>query len=218
MKYIIDALGGKYPERVFIIRDLLNQLLDQVEFGMKNFKEDGFLLDELDSIHEELNLLIDKIDLGFGQLNFLDGHIKFPKNTRPKHDDLIVDNTIAHSLLENFTHIRPYGYSFLDDEIIEIKTWKDMYISACKTFLKLNEDKFLTFQKKTIMNGESRDYFSDHEEGLDLPYKLKEKVYICTRFDANGFRDMLVKIIKEYNFNVKDFKVYFKADYKLLHQ
>lgn len=224
MKYVIDVLGTKYPDRVLLVRDLLNSLLDQVEFGMKNFVDDGFLLDQLDSIHEELNGLIDKIEVGFGQMNFLDGYIKYPKKRRPKHDELIVDNTLAHSLLENFTHIRPYGYRFsygqasLDEEIIESRTWKDMYISICKTFLKLDENKFISFQKKTFMNGESRDYFSDNEGDLDHPYKLKDKVYICTKFDANGFRDMLIKIIKEYNFDVGEFKVYFKADYNPLHK
>ncbi len=217
MKYVIEALGAKYPERIFVVRDLLNQLLEQVEFGMKNFSEDGYLVDELESIHDDLNLLIDKIDIGVGQLNFLDGHIKLPKSDRPKHKELLVDNTVPHSLFENFTHIRPFGYSFQDGEIREIKTWKDMYIDACKMFLNLNEEKFISFQNKTIMNGESRDYFSDIEEGIDHPYKLKEGIYICIRFDANGFRDMLIKIIKEYNLNVRDFKVYFKADYNPLH-
>lgn len=218
MKYVIEALGEKYPERVLVVRDLLLQLLDEVEFGMKSFRDDGFLLDELDSIHEDLNVLVDKIDVGFGQMDFFDGYIKFPKNTRLKHNDLKVDHTVAHSLLENFTHIRPFGYKFLVEEIIETKTWKEMYIGACKQFLKLDEKKFISFQNKTIMNGESRDYFSDHEKGLDLPYKLKEKVYICTKFDANGFRDMLSKIIKEYNLDVGNFKVFFKADYNPLHQ
>ena len=38
MKYVIDVLGTKYPDRVLLVRDLLNSLLDQVEFGMKNFE------------------------------------------------------------------------------------------------------------------------------------------------------------------------------------
>lgn len=80
------------------------------------------------------------------------------------------------------------------------------------------QKKFMSFENKTYLNGDTRDYFSKEEDNVDLPYRLSEKVYISTKFDANGFRDLLKDLIKEYGFNVEDFKVYFRADYKALHK
>lgn len=217
VKEIIDAFRTSFPERTLVIKELLHRLLDEVEFGMTNFKDDGFLLDELDSIHEVLDSLIEKIDIGFGQMNFLDG-IENTSTLRPKHKELQVDKSIPHSLLENFTHIRPFGFTYRDGNLIETNTWKNLYIEVCKILFDMDEKKFISFKDKTSMNGETKDYFSDTRESIDLPYLLRDKIYINTRFDANGFRDILLKAIKSYNLKVEDFKIFFKADYNPLHR
>lgn len=218
VKELIDAFRTSFPDRTLIIKDLLLKLLDEVEFGMSNFKDDGFLLDELDSIHEVLDGLIEKIDVGFGQMNFLDGIQTTSSSRRPKHKELQVDNSIPHSLLENFTHIRPFGFTYRDGNLIETNTWKNLYIEICKMLFDMDKKTFMSFKDKTSMNGETRDYFSDSGENMDLPYFLRESIYINTRFDANGFRDLLIKAIKSYNLDVEDFKIYFKADYNSLHR
>lgn len=218
MKEVLEAFKTNFPEHALKIKEVLQYLLAEVEFGMDNFKDDGFLLDELDNIHEELDMLIEKIDLGFGQMSFIEGISSIYKKDRPKHKDLQVDSTIPHILIENFTHIRPFGFRFQDGELNETKTWKELYVKACEQFLLINDKKFITFKYKTMMNGENRDYFSETSENINLPVKLSDNLYISTRFDANGFRDMLIKILKEYNYNVEDFKVYFKADYNPLHK
>lgn len=219
MKKIIDAVKTNLPESAIRIKEILHQLLNEVEFIMENLNDDGYLLDDLYNIHDELDSTIELISLKYGQMNFINGinHIEIEDRNRPNYKELQVDNTIPHTLIENFTHIRPYGFKFYDDNLIETKTWIELYIKACELFLIIDEKKFLSFENKTIMNGEVKDYFSKEKQNIDLPIKLLNKVYISTKFDANGFRDMLMKIIKEYNFSIEEFKVYFKADYNPLH-
>lgn len=219
MKKIIDAVKTNLPESAIRIKKILHQLLNEVEFVMENLNDDGYLLDELYNIHEELDTAIELISLKYGQMNFINGinDIKIENKNRPNYKEFLVDNTIPHTLIENFTHIRPYGFKFYDDNLIETKTWIELYIKACELFLIIDEKKFLSFENKTIMNGEVKDYFSKEKQNMDLPIKLLNKFHISTKFDANGFRDMLMKIIKEYNFSIEQFRVYWKADYNPLH-
>lgn len=219
MKEIIESIKVHLPESSIRISRLLQDLLEEVEFIMENFISEGYLPDKLDLIYKELEDITEAMKLGYGQLNLLDGihRSSSRKNTKPNYKDYEVDNTIAHSLLENFTHIKPYGFKFLDDELFEAKNWKSLYIKACEIFLKLDEKKFMSFENRTYMNGETRDYFSKEKENIDLPVKILDKIYISTRFGANEFRDILIKILKEYDYNVEDFIVYIRADYNPLH-
>lgn len=219
MKDIIESIKIYLPESSVKISDILEELLEEIELVMEHFLSEGYLPDQLNDIYEELQNITEEMKLGYGQLNLL-GDIpsrKMNKNERPNYEDYVVDNTIEHTLLENFTYIKPHGFMFLDKELIEAKSWKSLYIKACEIFLKLDENIFLYFENKTYMNGQTRSYFSKEKDNMDQPIKLLNKIYISTGFGANEFRDILIKILKEYNYDVRDFKVYFRADYNPLH-
>lgn len=68
------------------------------------------------------------------------------------------------------------------------------------------------------MNGQSKNYFSKEEKEIDSLIKLMDKLYINTDFNANQFRDLLNKILKEYNFDAIEFKVFFRSDFKTRHE
>jgi hypothetical protein len=38
-------------------------------------------------------------------------------------------------------------------------------------------------------------------------------VVMNMRMSSNGFRNLIVKLLKEYNFKINEFKVYLRADY-----
>lgn len=220
MKDIIKSIKIYLPESSVRISDILGELVDEIELVMEHFLSEGYLPEQLNDIYEELQNTRDEMRLGYGQLNLLGESqtIKTDSDKRPNYEDYLVDNTIEHTLLENFTHIKPYGFMFLESGLIEAKNWKDLYIKACEIFLRLDEEVFLSFENKTDMNGQSRNYFSKRKYKVDSPVKLLDKIYINAGLGANEFRDMLIKILKEYNYNVIDFKVYFRADYNPLHK
>lgn len=220
MREIIETIKIHLPESSIRINSILQELLEEVEFVMENFISEGYLPEKLNNVYEELQNITDEIQLGYGQLNLLEGIVtqSMSDDGRPKYEDYEVDNSIVHTLLENFTHIKPFGFIFLDDNLIEAKSWKNFYIKACEIFLKLNEEIFLSFINKTNMNGQTRSYFSKQKADIDTPIHLLDKIYINVDFGSNEFRDILVKILKEYNYNVDEFKVFFRADYNPLHK
>lgn len=132
----------------------------------------------------------------------------------PNYDEYKVDTTIEHSLNENFTHIRPYGFKFLTDEIIETRTWKEMVIETSEILIKIDEEKFLNFENMPKMNGKKRKHFSIDENDISgEPRKIGDKIYIETNLSSNGARNLIVKMLKQYGYGIKDYKVYFLADY-----
>lgn len=219
MKEIIESIKTHLPESSVRISHKLEELLEEIEFVMEHFISEGYLPDKLDHLYEELEDITEEMQLGYGQLNLLEGVSSrtIDRDKRPNYEDYLVDNTIKHNLLQSLTHIKPYGFEFLDHGLIEAKSWKSLYIKACEIFLKIDEDIFSSFENRTYMNGKTRSYFSKQKEGIDFPVKILDKIYVNAGFSANEYRDILIKILKEYNFNVKDFVVYFRADYNPLH-
>ncbi len=210
IKEIIESIKVHLPESAVKINHILEELLDEIEFVVGYFISEGYLPEKLDNVYEEISNIKEEIGLEYGQLDLLE-------DSGDKYENYKVDNTIEHNLLENFTHIRPYGFKFLNDEIVEAKTWKSLYIEACKIFINLDEELFLTFIKKTNMNGQKRNYFSKEKTNIDSPVKIKNKIYISTKFGANEIRDLLIKILKEYDYDAREFKVYFRLDYNSKH-
>lgn len=218
MKEIIETIKMQLPESSIRLNNILEELLKEIEFVVENFVSLGYLPDELDLIYGQLQSITEEFKLGYGQLNLLEDiqYDFIAEDERPNYEDYVVDNTVEHSLLDNFTHIKPYGFAFLD-RVVKAGSWKEFYIKACEMFFELDKNIFLTFANKTHMNGMSRHYFSTEKGIIDNQVSIGGEIYISTDFGANDFRDLLIKIIKEYDYDVRNFKVYFRADYNPLH-
>ncbi|SES69206.1 hypothetical protein [Anaerobranca gottschalkii] len=120
---------------------------------------------------------------------------------------------VEYTLYENFTHKRPYGFKLKDYPFIVAATWKDVLIKTCEIFMDLDENKFLSFANYPNMNGKRKKIFSLTHNSMRAPKKIGDKIYIETNLSANSIRDLIIKLLKEYNFEVTDYKVYFRADY-----
>lgn len=47
---------------------------------------------------------------------------------------------------------------------------------------------------------------------------IKGKIYVETLMSSNGFRNLVIKLLKEYNLKISDYKIYLRADYSELNQ
>lgn len=131
----------------------------------------------------------------------------------PNYLEYVVDNNVEHTLYEDFKHKRPFGFKFDTLELIETNSWSDMLIRLSEILVSLNEEKFLSFEVKPNMNGKINQYFSKDMVNLKKPYKINDSIYIDTNQNANGIRNLIIKMLKEYDLKASDFKVYFRADY-----
>nr|WP_300006243.1 hypothetical protein [Tissierella sp.] len=219
MDEIIEAIKVQLPENSIRISHILQELLEEIELIVEHFISEGYLPENLDHIYGRISHIKEEMSLGFGQLNLLEINIEeeIKDDIKAAQDDYRVDSKIPHSLLENFTYIKPLGFKFLDEELVQARSWKALYIKACELFVELDEELFRSFENKTNMNGQRINYFAKTKEEIEIPIKLRDKIYINTDFNANQFRDLLIKILKEYGFDAMEFKVFFRADYNPKH-
>lgn len=134
----------------------------------------------------------------------------------PDYDKYRIDTHVEHSLHEDFTHKRPYGFKLADNHLIETRTWQEMLINLCELLIKTDEEKMLAFENLKHMNGKKKKYFSKESRGMRAPKKVANKLYVETNQSANSIRNLIIKVLKEYGFKAKDFKVYLRADYSEL--
>ena len=67
------------------------------------------------------------------------------------------------------------------------------------------------------MNGKNK-YFSIEKNWHERPIKVKDKIYLETNMSSNSIRNQILKMLKEYGYGAKDYKVYFYADYSGLNK
>ena len=130
------------------------------------------------------------------------------------YDDYKIDNMKPHSLNEIYTNKRPFGYRFLDSNIIEANTWQKIYIGICEKLIYLDENKFNDL--KNIIKGK-KPYISEKEYLLRKPFKVSNGLYIETNQSANDLIKNIIKIITKYSFSIEDVEIYLYADYSNLH-
>lgn len=136
----------------------------------------------------------------------------------PNYADYIVDKMIEHSLNENFTHKRPYGFRLINKRLIETATWKDMLIKFSEILLTLHESKFLSLEKNKTMKGRKGKLISTNPKDMRSPAKVANRIFIETNLSSNSICNLIKKMLKEYGYKTDDFKVYLRADYTLLNK
>lgn len=131
----------------------------------------------------------------------------------PNYNDYIVDSNVEHTLYENFTHIRPFGFKINENQLVEAATWQEMLIKTCELLIAVDKDKFLSFENNQSMNGKKNKYFSQNESILRKPGGISDQIYIELNQSSNSIRNLIMKLLKEYDYKVADYKVYYRADY-----
>lgn len=222
-KLLINSIKRDFPEDALYISDLFSQINDEVGLIIDKYSSDEdkiVFVEQLHEIESKINHVILELDISYGQISIgnLVVDISSEEKINPNYKNYRVNNTIEHSLLEELTHIRPFGFKFVTGEIVDARTWKNVFVRTCEILLKIDEKKFMSFENQTRMNGETRDYFSKDSSNIILPIKILDKIYVTTSMSANGFSELIVKMLKEYDYNVDEYKLYFYADYTPLHR
>lgn len=231
MKDLLSIIKTDFPEKAMDICDSLQILKEVISSTMEDINDkineafanrDFITMDKYSDLarqayeyENQLNEIINILNIDYSKV----GIVNELNNTDlgkpiPNYEEYRVDSSIEHSLTEDFTHIRPYGFKFLSNEIIHVRTWKEMLVKTSEILIDIDENKFLNFENMPSMNGKKRKYFSREKSNMQDPIRVKEKIYLETNMSSNSIRDLIIKILKEYGYGIEDYKVYFLADYK----
>lgn len=228
MKDWIDFLKKEFPNKAIDISESLQLLNETLSSTMEDintklneaFAERDFQSMEKYSLiaketHEyELKIgeIIDFIDME--ELQIQDEiYEEIDKKAILNYDEYKVDHNVEHTLYDDFTHKRPYAFKINEYQLTKIKTWQDMLINTCEILIGLDEEKLLKFENNKAMNGKKKKYFSISPNQMRNPKIVSNKIYVETNQSANSIRNLIIKLLKEYEIKISEYKVFFRADY-----
>lgn len=230
----INYIKVHHPEKAIDLLDSLDLVKSVIEDTLDSFQtsiNQAYLKRDFESIQTYLELakttnpFINKIEELLTELDIdkIDQEVESDedaeKRTIPNYDDYAVNNRAEHTLYENFTFKRPHGYRLNStSRLIEVKTWHDMLLDICEKLYASDDQKFLTFEKNNAMNGRKKKYFSLNSENMREPRLVAGKIYIETNLSGNSIRNLIIKLLRNYDKSIEQFKVYFRADYSSLKQ
>lgn len=225
---LLNIIKTEFPDKSIDISESMDLLLGTVEDIVKLVTEKMFesiserdfkTMEHYGDLIKDINVYENKIDKIIN-LTRVDPDENTNDTTDesiikefPNYEEYLVDNKIEHTLYENFTHIRPFGFKLNEGELIETKTWQEVLLKTCEKLICADTEKFLSFENKKNMNGKKNKYFSTKADNLRKPEIIGNKLYVETNMSGNAIRNLIVKILKEFNIKISDYKVYFRADY-----
>lgn len=234
---LLEFLGKEAPNSIEDIREALDLLLNSIDSAIdlvgervnkayldRDFKK----LNELSSKSEELNLEVKKLENKISELDNIIDNLSVDVERKdicdmsdkdtPNYSDYLVDTEIEHSLYESLTYKRPCGFE-IEGKKFEVKDWKGCLIETINYLAKKNPSVIRDFVNDPKMNGKKRIYFSKNKPSVMIsPREVKEaNIYVETNLSANSIRNLLIKILKKYNIQLCNYKLYIKADYSELH-
>lgn len=137
----------------------------------------------------------------------------------PDYSEYKVDNSVAHTLHENYVHTRPYAFKLRGQKVYVTK-WKDMLVKTCEILAGIDAEIIAWFPNIPRFNDRKSRYFqTDKPVLMRSPQKLQNMdMYVETNFSANFIRNLIIKMINHYKIPLSEFKIYLRADYTGLHR
>lgn len=211
----LELLKDTIDETITSINKENNKAMEAREFTVT--EENLHFAKNLYHYEQQIDKVIEMLEVeSTEEVNESDELEEIEKNKIPDYEAYVVDMKVEHTLYEDFTHKRPHAFRINKDNIIEVQSWKDMLIKTCELLGAIDESKLLSFEDNPKMNGKRRKYFSTKKSELRKPGKLNS-IYIETNINSNGIRNLIVKMLQQYDFKISELKVFLRADYTDLH-
>ncbi|WP_343101260.1 hypothetical protein [Romboutsia sp. MSSM.1001216sp_RTP31141st1_G3_RTP31141_220114] len=199
------------------IKDTMESINEKSSEEMKNRNFDKSiyymqLAQELHTYESKLDKLLEDINIEDMQISDIEDKIDSKKEL-PNYEEYKVDDTIEHTLKEDFTHKRPCSFRIGESYTSIVNTWQEMILDTCKYLIKLDELRFKELVRNPKLNGRKSAYFSSDKKVMRRPVHIGSGIYIETNMSANSIRNLIIKLLKLYNIPTNNFKVYLRADY-----
>lgn len=192
------------------IYDLANMLSDFMEKLTPDFDLSDVETDTNDDIDE----LLDAKDESKKQKQLLKKY-----NIDYNDPRFNANQSLPHSLYENFTHTRPCAFE-IDDNRIEVMQWRELLVKTCEYLFSLNggREKFEDFITDPNMNGDSRKYFSHNKEEVVEPQRIgKSDIFVIGNVSAIFVRNLTIRLLNKFGIPKNNYKVFICRDLSSLH-
>ncbi len=131
-----------------------------------------------------------------------------------KQDRIIkeLDKTTPHTLDENFTYKRPYGFILGDTAFKGIKTWRNLFILVLDELYEKDPLRFARLpEEEKFISNRGNPLFS-REDNLRKGIKLKSELYVEANFSANDIRKNIKSLLEHFQIEPGEMKIYLRED------
>ena len=122
-----------------------------------------------------------------------------------------LDKDTPHSLSEDFTYTRPYGFVLSEYAANDLLTWRQMYAAFCKVLAGRDPERFQLLPDNPRF-ASRRKHFSRERHDLRNGQLVAPGVYAEMHMSANSVRDIMSRLLQEFNLDQNDLKIYLRQD------
>lgn len=237
-KQILEKVAQELPGKASDLKEALLMLIDIIEEtnqGLVDMSQTRLvekeyqnsiklirLMEELDKCQEEIVEQVVDFDI-----EDREEEIEAPENNNEavsENKDKVdyslyrVDSEIVHDLNETYKFKRPMAFKWQENKYYA-NNFKAILLKVANNLLEVHGDDFreLTSNKK-FMGRKNRMISPDPKDLLD-PKLLNDKVtYIYTCLCSDAIVRLIRKFLEHFGYDIDDFKIYLRADYKDLHE
>jgi hypothetical protein len=124
-----------------------------------------------------------------------------------------LDRSQPHTLEEDFTYKRPYGFVLQGQPYTRVPTWRRVYELVCRQLAGQDPKRFATLPdnpKFITKNGHKG--FSTQPNELRVRSHIAEGVYVEVHFSANDIRDSIKRLLTEFGVEHDSMVIYLRED------
>lgn len=224
---VINKIKNEFPEKwteiVKCLELLKNSIADTQNSVSAKLHElvnqqEYIMISDYTKTAELIEKLIDKIDKVMAviavDITDLPHQPVFQKKLidTAQLDKYTVGNDAPWPLTADFTNKKPYGFRINDLSVVRVSSWRQMLVRVCQYLMAIDEQKFLDFRNINELNGKKRQYFSANYHNMNAPKQIAENCYVETNHNSNAIRDLIIRILNEYEFDPDNFFVYLRTN------
>lgn len=130
------------------------------------------------------------------------------------YDEYSLNKKKAHYLDENLKYTQPCVF-ILGNKEVKVNSWKEMLVETCRILKDRDSNKFIRFMNDEDFKGARRPYFSFERKNMSEPKIINincKKVFIETNLSINVINKLLHKLVREYDMDLKQCKIYLKEE------
>jgi len=215
MKEILDNLNNLQENLLSLPEDMLlnidprdNESLEQGIQFIQTYNEN------LDQFVDSATKIADQIKTHFS-INPEEEEIEKELITEQRQDRTIreLDKTEPHTLDENFTYKRPYGFILGDTAFKGIKTWRKLLVLVLDELNEKDSNRFAKLpQEEKFISNRGNPLFSKEKHNLREGKRLKSGVYVEVNLSANDIRKNIKSLLEHFQLSSADMKIYLRED------
>ncbi|WP_449258273.1 hypothetical protein [Chlorobium limicola] len=215
IKEILDTLNNLQENLLSLPEDMLlsidprdNESLDQGTQFIKAYN------DSLSQFTESSARIAQMVKAHFG-INPEEDDVVKESGNRLQRERLIaeLDQTVPHTLNENFTYKRPYGFILGETAYKGLKTWKTLYLLVLDMLQTTDPEKFAALpETERFISNRGKPLLSANEHDLRLGEKLESGLYAEVNLSANSLLKYIKDLLEHFGFDPRTMKIYLRED------